>query len=193
MLFFDDKLLLKYSGVTGDFLAYNRAKTASVAAEAAFVKISDEDIIHANKVLDVAIAADDALEAAKERAKMFKFFESKTDAALSALSIISAPICLTLLALDEMLSFLKSTLIFTVYQGSEPEASKAGAEALNHLLEACKSLLLAIVSPVVNTVDVIGRCVASVTQNDGGQGDSYTDEYDRHYFNKDDYSMDLDL
>jgi len=152
MLFFDDKLLLKYSGVTGSFLALDRANAAYAAYEAA------------KSDIDTAVARD-AYHAAREHAKPFKPFESKSDAALSVLSIISAPILLTLLALDEMLSFIVFSLksIAILCTSGADEAKKSGAVAVSHLLDAVKTLLAAAVSPVVNTVDFVSSCVTTFT------------------------------
>jgi hypothetical protein len=221
MLFFDDKLLLKYSGVTGDLLAYDRSVADSFTTEAALndaldtakdaldaagkiaetikgarnqadlPSVLDATFAKADATLktvtaktDAAIKADvdaqTACAAAEARAKLFKPFESKTDTALSALSIISAPICLTLLALDEILSFIVSSLNFIATRFTlGPDAAKElGTEAVNHLLKAFKALLAAVVSPVVNTVDFVGSCVTTVNEGNGGEGHLVTGEND---------------
>jgi hypothetical protein len=122
-------------------------------------------------------AADAALNTARERAKLFKPFESKTDAVLSALSIASAPICLALLAFDEMVSFIVYSLksIASLVTSGPSAAKEPGTEAVNHLLEAFKSLLAAIVSPVVNTVDFSG-CIFTtlITTTPGNEQEQYT-------------------
>ena len=223
MLFFDDKLLLKCSGVTGGFLACNRFKTADARAADVFSKAAAaRDAAYANahahaavrnaahaavrdaanadardaaaRAFDAFAAACDAYDAAydayaaacaayddaydaacaanadarlaQNRAILFKPFESKSDAALSLLSIISAPMFLTFLALDEMVSFIVSGLKFIAnLVTSGPDAAKeSGAEAVNHLLGAFTSLLAAVVSPVINAVDFVGSCVTTSTE-----------------------------
>ena len=165
--FFDDKLLLKYSGVTGSRLAIDRADIACAAARAARAALADYD----------ARAARAAYHAAHKHARPFKPFESSSDIFLSALSIISAPILLTLLALDEMLSFIISSIksIVDLCTSGTDEAKKSGAKAVGHLLNAFKSLLAAAVSPVVNAVDYVGSCVTTLkATNMSGEGQHTT-------------------
>ena len=243
MLFFDDKLLLKYSGVTGRILALSRAETtydAYGAARTALDAARDAyNAARATRAYDAYGAARDALDAtlgvraaraardaydaaaraahdaaaraahdaydaaaraaynaairasaraaaraahdaAREHTKLFKPFESSSDAALSALSIVSAPLLLTLLALDEMLLFIVSSLksIYNFVSSKPDEAKELGAEAVGHLFNAVKALLAAVVSPVVNTVDFVGSCVATskITNLSGDGQDTFNAE-----------------
>lgn len=173
MLFFDDKLLLKYSGVTGSLLARDRVNAAFGAAEVSCIAYGAYDYDSYDSVFDANDAA-----AACEQNKPLKPFESSSDAALSALSIIFAPMLLTLLALDEMLSFIVFSLKFMAIlcTSGTDEAKELGVAAVKHLFNAFKALLAAVVSPVVNTVDFVGSCVAPVTQGDDEQGRSNTNE-----------------
>ncbi|MDF1827563.1 MAG: hypothetical protein P1U39_04740 [Legionellaceae bacterium] len=182
MLFFDDKLLLKYSGVTGSRLVSDRTGTAFNDARVAYTAACDArdardtgdtgdtgyvDVVaaayHAR-----ACAAYNAARAdysAHKHTKPFKPFNSSSDAALSVLSVISAPILLTLLALDEMLSFIVSSLksIYNFVTSKPDIAKESGAEAVGHLFNAFKALFAVTVSPVVNTVDFVGSCVTTLT------------------------------
>jgi len=182
MLFFDDKLLLKYSGVTGSRLAIDRADIARAAARAArdnYGAPAACDAYH-NAYHAAYTAACDAYDAAQEHARPLKPFKSSSDIFLSALSIISAPILLTLLALDEMFSFIISSIksIVDLCTSGTDEAKKSGAKAVGHLLNAFKSLLAAAVSPVVNAVDFVGSCVTTLkATNPSGEG-RYTPEED---------------
>ena len=208
MLFFDDKLLLKYSGVTGRILALSRAETAYDAYGAARTALDAArdayNAARATRAYDAYGAARDALDAtlgvraaraardaydaaaraahdaAREHTKLFKPFESSSDAALSALSIVSAPLLLTLLALDEMLLFIVSSLksIYNFVSSKPDEAKELGAEAVGHLFNAVKALLAAVVSPVVNTVDFVGSCVATskITNLSGDGQDTFNAE-----------------
>lgn len=199
MLFFDNKLLLKYSGVARHLLASDRprydlssvysanadardaVKTANAAITAynSYANNTDPDALDAYKVaLDARKVAFDAIDAAKaandacdidrktayEHAKLFKPFESISDAAFSAFSIISGPICLTLLALDEIVSFIVSSLksIYNFVSSNPGVAKESGEEAVGHLLSAFDLLFTAAVSPVVNTVDFVGSCVTTL-------------------------------
>lgn len=180
MLFFDDKLLLKYSGVTGGILDLDRAGTAlnaaSDAARAArAARDANSDNRYAGRYARAAYDAgrDDrdayaAYAAVREHFDVLKPFKSLSETALSALSIVFAPLLLTLLALDEMLSFVVSSLksIVDLCTSGTDEAKKSGAEAVSHLLNAFKALLAAAVSPVVNTVDFVGSCVTTLTEAD---------------------------
>jgi len=193
MLFFDDKLLLKYSGVTGSLLAIDRAEiardAARVARDAAYAAAYDASLCATDNTARVArdaaarvthdatdnaaykaacaadIVASHDVYAACEHAKPYKPFKSLSETALSALSIVSAPLLLTLLALDEMLSFIVSSLksIYNFATSKPGEAKELGEEAAGHLLNAFKSLLAAAVSPVVNAVDFAGSCVTTLT------------------------------
>jgi hypothetical protein len=169
MLFFDDKLLLKYSGFTGSFLAIDRADIACDAVYNAVYNASLDDSLDADAAYHAAHnASRDAsryADAAWEHAKPFKSFKSLSETALSALSIVSAPLLLTLLALDEMLSFIVSSLksIYNFATSKPGEAKELGEEAVGHLLNAFNSLLAAAVSPVVNAVDFAGSCVTTLT------------------------------
>ena len=191
--FFDDKLLLKYSGVTGSLLAIDRAEiardAARVARDAAYAAAYDASLCATDNTARVArdaaarvthdatdnaaykaacaadIVASHDVYAACEHAKPYKPFKSLSETALSALSIVSAPLLLTLLALDEMLSFIVSSLksIYNFATSKPGEAKELGEEAAGHLLNAFKSLLAAAVSPVVNAVDFAGSCVTTLT------------------------------
>ena len=183
MLFFDDKLLLKYSGVTGSRLAIDRADIARAAARAArdnYGAPAACDAYHNayHAAYHAAYtAACDAYDAAQEHARPLKPFKSSSDIFLSALSIISAPILLTLLALDEMFSFIISSIksIVDLCTSGTDEAKKSGAKAVGHLLNAFKSLLAAAVSPVVNAVDFVGSCVTTLkATNMSGEGQHTT-------------------
>jgi len=183
MLFFDDKLLLKYSGVTGSRLAIDRADIARAAARAArdnYGAPAACDAYH-NAYHAAYTAACDAYDAAQEHARPLKPFKSSSDIFLSALSIISAPILLTLLALDEMFSFIISSIksIVDLCTSGTDEAKKSGAKAVGHLLNAFKSLLAAAVSPVVNAVDFVGSCVTTLkATNPSGEGRYTPEGYD---------------
>jgi len=225
MLFFDDKLLLKYSGVTGSLLAIDRAEiardAARVARDAAYAAAYDASLCATDNTARVArdaacaayaaayadvyaaykaacaadntarvardaaarvthdatdnaaykaacaadIVASHDVYAACEHAKPYKPFKSLSETALSALSIVSAPLLLTLLALDEMLSFIVSSLksIYNFATSKPGEAKELGEEAAGHLLNAFKSLLAAAVSPVENPGDFAGSCVTTLT------------------------------
>jgi len=172
MLFFDDKLLLKYSGVTGSRLAIDRADIALAAARDSCGDPADYDAYQA--------AYQAAYDAYDELDRPLKPFKSSSDIFLSALSIISAPILLALLALDEMFSFIISSIksIVDLCTSGTDEAKKSGAKAVGHLLNAFKSLLAAAVSPVVNAVDFVGSCVTTLkATNPSGEG-RYTPEED---------------
>jgi hypothetical protein len=217
MLFFDNKLLLKYSGVTGALLAGDRiigdltssyaayaatrdaAYTAYVdaryASEAAYTTgdVNATEAAYAAEeaarvVYDAASAACAAHYAegntvytvARENGKFFKPFKSSSDAVFSAFSIISDPILLTLLALDEIVSFIVSSLksIYNFVSSNPDAAKESGEEAVSHLLGAVKALLTAAVSPVVNAVDFVGSCVATskITNLSGDGQDTFNAE-----------------
>jgi hypothetical protein len=101
--------------------------------------------------------------------------------ALSVFSIISAPICLLFVALNEVISFIVYGLlaIGNLCISEMDEAKSSGLEAAHHLFIACKVLFAVPLSPVVNAVDFVSRCITTVIPGDGAQEDDeiYGDGY----------------
>jgi len=217
VFFFDDKSLLKYSGVTGRFLAYSRAAitadtaildfraayaanaaayAAATNANAAFAvafcaatsnafafditatitaaidtaylglhaATADANVVFTAAPLTAAAfraeAAVYAANSARERVKPFESFESIADAALSAQSIVCAPIYLMLLSLREVVFFIRA-IASLVMSEEEPDVESV-TEAAQHLVEASELLLAAVVSPIVNAVDFAGSSVVTL-------------------------------
>lgn len=181
--------LLKAGGATsgkqylvGVTKSFNYAKksyeaylaTSNEAISAAHRKGITWDLIH----LDPAVASsDDAFknalinfDAAKQnvidadprpgsKSFFFKPYKSKLDFADRVSALCTAPVALSLLAVEQLFEFLvlglKSIVDFA--RGGKLDIEKP----IDAICSSIKLLLMAVVSPLLNTVDVIGSSIAS--------------------------------
>ncbi len=110
--------------------------------------------------------ADHLLKGEKERTKslFFKPYQSKADFGLRAASIIVAPASFALLALE----LLADTFYFAgkaLYKLASLDASRAKTHAIDSLMYLVSSIataVVALVSPIVNLVDLAGSAVSTL-------------------------------
>jgi hypothetical protein len=102
-------------------------------------------------------------------------YQSNTDPLLRTLSIVTAPVCLTILAAEFFLGAIViafKSLFELVKDG--PETAKQSAKmACGCLLMIAVSLFAAFVSPVINAADLIGGGVNTLLEQCGDEEYSF--------------------
>jgi len=165
--------LLKSGGATSrkEYLVQTTADTAVAAFDAAY------DVYKASYYASYAsyyasYAAYNAAIKAPYKSFFFKPYNLPLDFVERVVTIISAPISLSLLAVEQLVEFLvlglKSIVDFA--RGGSFNFEKP----IDAICSSFKLLLMAIVSPLLNTVDVIGSSIAS------GLNKSNIEEEDLH-------------
>ncbi len=89
----------------------------------------------------------------------FKPFNTPLDFGRRLLTIISAPMALSLLAVEQLLEFLLLGLKNMIYFASNEKSDFQ--KPIDAICSSLKLLLMAVVSPLLNTVDVIGSTVST--------------------------------
>lgn len=113
-----------------------------------------------------------------ENAKEPDFFEpwqSETEPLLKTLSIITAPVCLTILTAEFTLAAVVIAFksLFELFIDPDKAKSSAGM-ACSCLLLVTISLLAVFVSPVVNAFDLMGGAVNTVLDQCSEEDNSYS-------------------
>lgn len=105
----------------------------------------------------------------------FKPWQSKSDPFYKTLSIITAPVCLSILTLKLTLEsvFLAFKSIVDLAQSGSKEAKTTFKRSMKCLLGMIIALVSAIVSPLVNIVDLIGSGVSTIAHECTNEGSHF--------------------